>query len=74
MLTAGTRQITQSLNSIVRLSGEVETGIVLVERVLEYARLSSEAPDVFITTALPLAGPRTGLSSTSITARVIGQA
>ncbi|KAI9812228.1 MAG: hypothetical protein M1826_002937 [Phylliscum demangeonii] len=39
-------QITQSLNWIVRQSVEVETNIVSVERVLEYANLPSEAPDV----------------------------
>ena len=39
-------QITQSLNWIVRLTVEVETNIVSVERVLEYARLPSEAPEV----------------------------
>ena len=38
-------QITTSLNWIVRQSVEVETNIVSVERVLEYARLPSEAPD-----------------------------
>ncbi|KAF8463649.1 putative ABC metal ion transporter [Kalaharituber pfeilii] len=39
-------QITQSLNWIVRQSVEVETNIVSVERVLEYAALPSEAPEV----------------------------
>lgn len=39
-------QITQSLNWIVRQTVEVETNIVSVERVLEYAELPSEAPDV----------------------------
>jgi ATP-binding cassette, subfamily C (CFTR/MRP), member 1 len=39
-------QITQSLNWIVRQSVEVETNIVSVERVLEYANLPSEAPEV----------------------------
>lgn len=39
-------QIVQNLNWIVRLTVEVETNIVSVERVLEYARLPSEAPDV----------------------------
>lgn len=39
-------QITQSLNWIVRQTVEVETNIVSVERILEYARLPSEAPDV----------------------------
>ena len=39
-------QIVQNLNWIVRLTVEVETNIVSVERVLEYAGLPSEAPDV----------------------------
>lgn len=39
-------QITQSLNWIVRQTVEVETNIVSVERVLEYARLPSEAPEL----------------------------
>ncbi|KAI9775055.1 MAG: hypothetical protein M1835_005954 [Candelina submexicana] len=39
-------QITQSLNWVVRQSVEVETNIVSVERVLEYGRLPSEAPEV----------------------------
>lgn len=39
-------QITQSLNWIVRQTVEVETNIISVERVLEYANLPSEAPDV----------------------------
>ncbi|KAI9661444.1 MAG: hypothetical protein M1829_006275 [Trizodia sp. TS-e1964] len=39
-------QITQSLNWIVRQTVEVETNIVSVERVLEYAALPSEAPEI----------------------------
>lgn len=39
-------QITQSLNWIVRQTVDVETNIVAVERVLEYARLPSEAAEV----------------------------
>lgn len=39
-------QITSSLNWIVRQTVEVETNIVSVERVLEYARLPSEAPEI----------------------------
>jgi ATP-binding cassette subfamily C (CFTR/MRP) protein 1 len=39
-------QITQSLNWMVRLSVEVETNIVSVERVLEYANLPSEAEEI----------------------------
>jgi ABC-type multidrug transport system fused ATPase/permease subunit len=39
-------QITTSLNWIVRQTVEVETNIVSVERVLDYARLPSEAPEI----------------------------
>ena len=39
-------QTTQSLNWIVRQTVEVETNIVSVERVLEYAHLPSEAPNI----------------------------
>ena len=39
-------QITQALNWIVRQTVEVETNIVSVERVLEYSRIKSEAPEV----------------------------
>ncbi|KAF2399882.1 multidrug resistance-associated protein 1 [Trichodelitschia bisporula] len=39
-------QITQALSWMVRLSVEVETNIVSVERVLEYARLPSEAEEI----------------------------
>ena len=39
-------QITQSLNWIVRMTVEVETNIVSVERVLEYSRLKSEAAEI----------------------------
>ncbi|KAI1331203.1 metal resistance protein YCF1 [Xylariaceae sp. FL0255] len=38
--------ITSSLNWIVRQTVEVETNIVSVERILEYARLPSEAPEI----------------------------
>lgn len=37
--------ITQSLNWIVRMTVEVETNIVSVERILEYSRLKPEAPE-----------------------------
>ena len=51
-LTAGTvglmityaLQITHSLNLLVRASSDVETNIVSVERINEYAELQSEAP------------------------------
>lgn len=39
-------QVTQSLNWIVRMTVEVETNIVSVERILEYSQLTPEAPEV----------------------------
>lgn len=39
-------QITQSLNWIVRMTVEVETNIVSVERIMEYCELPSEAPAI----------------------------
>lgn len=39
-------QVTQSLNWIVRMTVEVETNIVSVERVMEYSRLTPEAPEI----------------------------
>ncbi|ANZ77064.1 BA75_04186T0 [Komagataella pastoris] len=39
-------QITQSLNWIVRMTVEVETNIVSVERIIEYSTLKSEAPAI----------------------------
>ncbi|KAI9706829.1 MAG: hypothetical protein M1820_004800 [Bogoriella megaspora] len=53
-------QITQSLNWIVRQTVEVETNIVSVERVLEYARLPSEAPEVISKKRPPIAWPAHG--------------
>lgn len=53
-------QITQSLNWIVRMTVEVESNIVSVERIKEYADLTSEAPWVIeekrLTDGWPLAG------------------
>ena len=37
-------QITQSLNWLVRMTSDIETNIVSVERVNEYAELAPEAP------------------------------
>lgn len=37
-------QITQSLNWLVRMTSDIETNIVSVERVNEYAELTPEAP------------------------------
>ncbi|ETS76383.1 hypothetical protein PFICI_11770 [Pestalotiopsis fici W106-1] len=53
-------QITTSLNWIVRQTVEVETNIVSVERVLEYARLPSEAPEVIHRHRPPVAWPANG--------------
>lgn len=53
-------QITQSLNWIVRQTVEVETNIVSVERVLEYARLPSEAPEIISKNRPPIAWPSNG--------------
>ncbi|ODV79720.1 uncharacterized protein CANTADRAFT_25606 [Suhomyces tanzawaensis NRRL Y-17324] len=39
-------QTTQALNWIVRMTVEVETNIVSVERILEYSELTSEAPEI----------------------------
>ncbi|KAJ4350561.1 ATP-binding cassette glutathione S-conjugate transporter ycf1 [Ascochyta clinopodiicola] len=56
-------QITQSLNWIVRQTVEVETNIVSVERVLEYAALPSEAPDVISKNRPPISWPAQGAVS-----------
>ncbi len=53
-------QITSSLNWIVRQTVEVETNIVSVERVLEYANLPSEAPDVIPSNRAPIHWPAHG--------------
>ena len=53
-------QITTSLNWIVRQSVEVETNIVSVERVLEYARLPSEAPEIIHRNRPPVSWPSRG--------------
>ncbi|KIW76027.1 hypothetical protein Z517_10772 [Fonsecaea pedrosoi CBS 271.37] len=53
-------QITQSLNWIVRQTVEVETNIVSVERVLEYASLPSEAPDVIFKSRPSIGWPAQG--------------
>jgi ABC-type multidrug transport system fused ATPase/permease subunit len=53
-------QITTSLNWIVRQTVEVETNIVSVERVLEYARLPSEAPEIVHRNRPPVSWPAKG--------------
>lgn len=56
-------QITSSLNWIVRQTVEVETNIVSVERVLEYARLPSEAPEINPRNRPPASWPANGAIS-----------
>ena len=56
-------QITQSLNWIIRQTVEVETNIVSVERVLEYAELPSEAPEVIFKNRPAMSWPRKGAVS-----------
>lgn len=53
-------QITQSLNWIVRMTVEVETNIVAVERCLEYSRLKSEAPEIIPDHRPPQSWPQDG--------------
>ncbi|KAF5021710.1 hypothetical protein F66182_6267 [Fusarium sp. NRRL 66182] len=53
-------QITTSLNWIVRQTVEVETNIVSVERVLEYAALPSEAPEIIAKNRPPVSWPAKG--------------
>lgn len=44
LMISYTLQVTNSLNAIVRMSSEIETNIVGVERIHEYSQLESEAP------------------------------
>jgi ATP-binding cassette subfamily C (CFTR/MRP) protein 1 len=53
-------QITSSLNWIVRQTVEVETNIVSVERILEYANLPSEAPEIISKKRPPISWPSHG--------------
>lgn len=53
-------QITTSLNWIVRQTVEVETNIVSVERVLEYANLPPEAPEIVHRNRPPVSWPSRG--------------
>lgn len=53
-------QITQSLNWIVRMTVEVETNIVSVERVLEYSELTPEAPEIIEDNRPPKSWPENG--------------
>lgn len=53
-------QVTQSLNWIVRMTVEVETNIVSVERILEYSRLTPEAPEIIESNRPPVLWPSQG--------------
>lgn len=53
-------QVTQSLNWIVRMTVEVEANIVSVERVLEYSRLTPEAPEIIEDYRPPTSWPAEG--------------
>lgn len=53
-------QITQSLNWIVRMTVEVETNIVSVERIMEYCDLPSEAPAIIENSRPPAHWPHDG--------------
>ncbi|KAK5781076.1 ATP-binding cassette glutathione S-conjugate transporter YCF1 PWA37_001997 [Arxiozyma heterogenica] len=53
-------QITQTLNWIVRMTVEVETNIVSVERIKEYAEIKSEAPAVIENKRPPSDWPQEG--------------
>jgi ABC-type multidrug transport system fused ATPase/permease subunit len=48
-------------NTLVRLTGEVETNIIAVERVLEYTQLPSEAPDIIPTHRPAISWPAHGV-------------
>eukprot|EP01134_Creolimax_fragrantissima_P008215 CFRG8215T1 len=52
--------ITQSLNWIVRMTSELETNIVAVERVKEYSEVTTEAPAIVPGNAPPTAWPTRG--------------
>lgn len=53
-------QVTQALNWIVRMTVEVESNIVSVERVLEYSRLTPEAPEIIEDYRPPVSWPAEG--------------
>lgn len=53
-------QITQLFNTLVRISGEVETNVVSVERILEYGQLPSEAPEIVSGHRPPISWPAQG--------------
>lgn len=53
-------QITNSLGTIVRMTVEVETNIVSVERILEYSSLTPEAPEIIPSNRPPITWPESG--------------
>lgn len=53
-------QITQTLNWLVRMTSDVETNIVAVERIKEYAEVSQEAPWELPNEIMPSSWPETG--------------
>jgi ABC-type multidrug transport system fused ATPase/permease subunit len=53
-------QITQSLNWLVRMTSDIETNIVSVERIHEYAELKPEAPWEILEKKPPASWPATG--------------
>ncbi|KAJ8102129.1 P-loop containing nucleoside triphosphate hydrolase protein [Lipomyces tetrasporus] len=53
-------QVTRSLAFIVRLTSDIEVNTVSVERILEYARLPSEAPAIIPNRRPPAAWPGAG--------------
>lgn len=59
-VNVGHSQITQLFNTLVRISGEVETNIVSVERVLEYGQIPSEAPQIVSDCRPPISWPAQG--------------
>jgi ATP-binding cassette subfamily C (CFTR/MRP) protein 1 len=53
-------QITQSLNWIVRMTVEIESNSTSIERILEYSRLQSEAPQIIENNRPPKSWPQKG--------------
>ncbi|QPG74364.1 hypothetical protein FOA43_001691 [Brettanomyces nanus] len=56
-------QVTQSLNWIVRMTVDIESNIVSVERVLEYSHLTPEAPEIIKESRPPSKWPFNGAIS-----------
>ncbi|XP_055837482.1 multidrug resistance-associated protein 1-like [Episyrphus balteatus] len=53
-------QITQALNMLVRLTSDIETNVVAVERIQEYGGVKQEAPWVLENVKTPEGWPQTG--------------